>query len=231
MAIVYNTSVVRTGLVLHLDAANPKSYPGTGNTWFDVSGNNSNGLLANGATISSGNLNLDGVDDVVTITSWPNTSSTTGFYTVEMLARWRQGSGDMFMGFASYDIYTAGGGTLGFNTASSDIYGISAARVTELGLVGTLNSNWKHYVFVFSTQVQNNEIWIDASQETLSQVVGTTNLTSTRSFSTQVNIGSWPNGLQYVPFLDCATFRIYNRKLTSAEILTNFEAARGRYGV
>lgn len=30
MGIAYNTSIVRDGLVLHLDAANPKSYPGTG---------------------------------------------------------------------------------------------------------------------------------------------------------------------------------------------------------
>jgi len=34
MAISYNTSVVRDGLVLHLDAANPKSYPGTGSKTF-----------------------------------------------------------------------------------------------------------------------------------------------------------------------------------------------------
>jgi hypothetical protein len=35
MAISYNTSVIRNGLVLYLDAANPKSYPGTGTSWFD----------------------------------------------------------------------------------------------------------------------------------------------------------------------------------------------------
>jgi hypothetical protein len=230
MAVGYNPKIVTNGLVLCLDAANVKSYPGTGTTWFDLSGNNSNASLT-GATISSGYLNLDGVDDTVAITSWPNTSSTTGFYTVEMVARWRQGNGDMFMGFQSYDIYTAGGGTLGFNTGAGDVYGISAARVTQLGLIGTANSNWKHYIFVFSTQVQNNEMWINASQETLSQVVGTTNLTSTRSFSSQVNIGTWPNGNQYVPFLDCACFRIYNRKLTGNEISQNFNAVRGRYSV
>jgi hypothetical protein len=134
------------------------------------------------------------------------------------------------MGFTTYDIYTPSG-TLGFNTGVGDTYGISAARVSALGLVGTNQNNWKHYIFVFSTQVQNNEIWINASQETLSQVVGTTNLTSTRTFSSQVNIGTWPNGSQYVPFLDCAIFKIYNKKLTSQEISQNFQALRGRYGL
>ena len=38
MSIAYNTSIVRDGLVLQLDAANVKSYPGTGTTWYDLSG-------------------------------------------------------------------------------------------------------------------------------------------------------------------------------------------------
>jgi hypothetical protein len=40
MSIAYNTSIIRDGLVLYLDAANPKSYPTTGTTWFDLKGNN-----------------------------------------------------------------------------------------------------------------------------------------------------------------------------------------------
>jgi prepilin-type N-terminal cleavage/methylation domain-containing protein len=38
-------NIVKDGLVLHLDAGNPASYPGTGTTWFDLSGNNNNGTL------------------------------------------------------------------------------------------------------------------------------------------------------------------------------------------
>jgi hypothetical protein len=38
MAISYNSKIVTNGLVLCLDAANPRSYPGTGTNWFDVSG-------------------------------------------------------------------------------------------------------------------------------------------------------------------------------------------------
>ena len=45
MGIGYNTSVVRDGLVLYLDAANSKSYPGSGTTWFDLTGNNNNAIL------------------------------------------------------------------------------------------------------------------------------------------------------------------------------------------
>lgn len=42
MGIAYNTSIVRDGLVLHLDAANVKSYPGSGTVWTDLSGNGNN---------------------------------------------------------------------------------------------------------------------------------------------------------------------------------------------
>ena len=50
MGIVYNTSIIRDGLVLHLDAANVKSYPGSGTTWTDLTGNSYNGQLVNTAT-------------------------------------------------------------------------------------------------------------------------------------------------------------------------------------
>jgi hypothetical protein len=45
MAISYNPRIVTDGLVLALDAGNPKSYPGSGTTWTDLSGNGNNGTL------------------------------------------------------------------------------------------------------------------------------------------------------------------------------------------
>lgn len=226
MAIFSGPEISNNGLVVYLDAANTRSYSGSGSTWNDLSTPSNVATLANGATISNNKLIFDGVDDVVRITAWPNTSSTTGFYTVEMLANWRSGVGGMLMGFTTYDIYTPSG-MLGFNTGASDVYGISAARVTELGLVGS----WKYYVFIFSTQVQNNEMWINGTKETIAQQFNTTNLTSTRTFSAQVNIGTWPNGSQYNPSMDLSYFRIYNRKLSQIEIQQNFEATRSRYGI
>lgn len=60
--------VVTDGLVLYLDAANTKSYPETGTTWGDISRNRNNGTLTNGPTFDSGNggsIVFDGVDDYV----------------------------------------------------------------------------------------------------------------------------------------------------------------------
>lgn len=49
MALGHSPQIVRDGLVLYLDAANPKSYSGSGTTWYDLTGNNNNATL-NGNT-------------------------------------------------------------------------------------------------------------------------------------------------------------------------------------
>jgi hypothetical protein len=56
MGIAYNPRTITDGLVLCLDAANPKSYPGSGTTWTDLSGNGNNGTLVNGVGYSGDNL-------------------------------------------------------------------------------------------------------------------------------------------------------------------------------
>jgi hypothetical protein len=62
--------IITDGLVLYLDAGNPASYPGSGTTWFDLSGNGNNGTLVNGVGYTSDNLGslvFDGVDDYVNV--------------------------------------------------------------------------------------------------------------------------------------------------------------------
>ncbi len=70
MATRYNSQVVKDGLVVCLDAGNPKSYPGTGNTWYDLTINGNNGTLTNGPTFSSingGGIVFDGINDYVSV--------------------------------------------------------------------------------------------------------------------------------------------------------------------
>ena len=70
MSTRYNPSIVRDNLVLYLDAANTKSYPGSGTTWKDISGKGNNGTLTNGPTFDSNNLgsiDFDGVNDHVVL--------------------------------------------------------------------------------------------------------------------------------------------------------------------
>jgi len=68
--LAHSPRIITDGLVLCLDAGNPKSYPGSGTTWTDLSGNGNNGTLTNGPTYNSGNLGslvFDGVNDYVNL--------------------------------------------------------------------------------------------------------------------------------------------------------------------
>jgi hypothetical protein len=46
MAVFAGPKIVENGLILYLDAANEKSYPGSGTTWFDLSGQNADAIAA-----------------------------------------------------------------------------------------------------------------------------------------------------------------------------------------
>ena len=63
MALSHNPLVTTTGLLLYLDAANRRSYPGSGTAWYDLSGNGNHFTLYNGPTYSNGALTFDGVND------------------------------------------------------------------------------------------------------------------------------------------------------------------------
>ena len=48
-----NAPIVTDGLVFYVDAGNGNSYPGSGTTWSDLSGNNNHATLINGTTFNS----------------------------------------------------------------------------------------------------------------------------------------------------------------------------------
>ena len=220
--------MVEDGLVLCLDAGNRRSYPGSGTTWFDLSSGGNNVTLVNGITFSNSNngvLVFDGTDDHVDFFA-PNLGSTA---TVEMICNIGSNyADDMFFGWALYDVW-CGSGNLGFNTANGDVYGISSATISSLGLV----NNWKHYVFEMRTDVSytNNKIYINGSLQQLSQQLSTEN-TGTRVFNSgNGRLAGWRNDTNYRMGMNCAMFKIYNKALSSTEVQQHFNALRGRFGI
>lgn len=59
--------IITDGLVLYLDAANPKSYPGTGSNWYDLSDNDNNAQLVNGSIYQNNTIYLDGANDYINV--------------------------------------------------------------------------------------------------------------------------------------------------------------------
>lgn len=228
MAIYSGPEIANNGIVLHLDAANTKSYPGTGTSWNEISGNSNNTTLTNGTAYASadkGSFSFDGVDDHVDFFA-PNLTTTA---TVEMWVKLGASyANKMFFGWLRYDVFCSSG-HIGFNTAASDCYGINATTVTALGLVNT----WHHYVFEMRSDVSytNNKIYIDGVQQTLSQQSAAENNGNRTFNSGNGRIGGWRSDLSYKMVMNCSTFNVYNRALTATEVRQNFEAKRSRYGI
>lgn len=156
--------------------------------------------------------------------------------TIEMWARIKpQSANRMLFGWSSYDIYWVDGVGLGFNTGAGDLYGISNATFTGLGIV----DRWVHYVFEMRSGVaySNNKIYIDGVIQSLVQGAGTQNITNTNFNGGNGRIGCWTSslltggGTPYLGVFDLSVFKIYKRALTQAEITTTFNNTRRRYEI
>lgn len=214
-------------ILVNLDATNVGSYPGTGTTWFDLSGNNNNATLFNGSSFDTdvrGNIRFDGNDDYSDIQI---NGITSNIITIEMVVRWNRFNGGMFWGFNTYDIWTNGNG-LGYNTGGGDLYGISGGRVAALNLI----NNYKvyHFVVIGSGNIPTfNRIYINGNVETLSQQGG--NTTNANGFNSGgLRISGWRNG-GYSNDMNIPLIRIYNRQLSDSEINSSAAIFKARFNI
>lgn len=233
MALGHNPRISTNGLVLCLDAANPRSYPGFGTTWTDLSGNGSIGTLNNGVGFSNDNggiMIFDGVDDFVTIPDSSLFSFTNNQFTFNYWVR-----------FANL---TSNNGIVGKGEGSWE-YAIYPSSVSSLQFYSwPLSGNGPVYSNVFSTPtfVANqwyNHCWTANGGNSFLYING--NLISTNNKnplyemgngSSRLTIGAAGDagGLKYLNG-NLGNMLIYNRFLSAQEIQQNFYASRGRYGV
>jgi hypothetical protein len=221
--------IVTSGLVLSLDAGNNSSYPGSGNTWIDISGGGNNATLNNTTYTSTNGGYLNFSKSPASYASFFAPNLAGNWATVEMWVNLNSDyAGGMFMGWNFYDIWT-NGGSIGYNTAASDVYGISSSTATSLGLVG----NWKQYVFVMNNQnYTNNQIYINGSLQTLSQQYGGQNTGQLSFNSGNGVIGGWgSNPAQFPISMKLGIYRVYNTQFTQAQVIQNFNAQKSRFGI
>ena len=223
MGLGHGASVVRSGLIAKFDAANIKSYAGTGIVWKDLSGLGNNATLFNGASYSNNRITFDGINDYADIPIPLALSYST--VTISGLIKWNTFNAGMFLGFTTYDIWTQSN-CLGYNNGASNVVGINAATVTSLGLLG----NFKYYTFVMNSSglLSNNKIYINGVAQSMSAVVAGDG--NAPGLATNLRLASWNNG-GYNGNVTYENIKVYNRELTVAEIKQNFEALRGRYGI
>nr|WP_314866990.1 LamG-like jellyroll fold domain-containing protein [uncultured Flavobacterium sp.] len=227
--IVESKPLISDGLVLRLDAANLKSYPGTGTTWYDLSGNSSNVALTS-TTFNAANWGSIGFNGTSSYADFTANIGSTNAVTVEMWVKpisllGSAGTGAMFFGFNMYDVWTSGG-NIGYNTSTGDQYGISSTQANYLGITG----GWRHLVFVMNTSSKtNNKIYVNGESQTMSYVSGTFSSANANFNSGAGRISGWRVDTSWKMNMNLANFKVYNRELTQQEITNNFNTDRIRF--
>lgn len=221
MAVFSGPKIVNNGLVLHLDAANQRSYSGSGTAWNDLSGNGNNATLVNGAGYSSdnkGTLTFDGMNDEVRVANSDSINPLTN-----TLICWAKS-----------------------NTATWNATGPLMSKRSVFVMYPIINSKQVFYYY-YLNNAWNQQNIIVPDITVWNMYACTWNGTAITSFLNGVQINSG-NKTGPMPTTNTAILYIgrdqgnylngsisqtmmYNRALSATEIRQNFEATRSRYGI
>lgn len=237
MALAHSPKIVTDGLLMCLDAANIKSYPGSGTTWFDLSKNGLNGTLTNGPTFNTtegGAFTFDGVNDYVDLALNSQTHSVFGDAPFSFLI-WFKLSQFGSSGNACNDNRAL---IIGRNNVSND-YNVlgtyttstSASMIGFSGSTGALTLN--KYCCFAGVRNKSAETFQAYRDGLITGTQNTTGIVRTNP-NQSITIGGGHSigcGASTYMYGDVALVLAYNRPLTSDEVLQNFSAHRGRFGI
>jgi Concanavalin A-like lectin/glucanases superfamily len=214
MAFFRGPNVVTDGLVLALDAANPKSYVSGSTIWNDLSGNGNSGTLISGSTFNSdnrGSLVFNGTNQYVSFSTYqqPAQSSTSSF-TWNIWIFYNGGGynpiiGNRFGG-ATWNKYTG--------------FGLEYAATQNVLVGGPTSNAWCNISIV-----KNNTSFTLYRNSTSISTTTNTNSTVALPFY----IGGDPGG----EFSNCyiSNVQVYDRALSYQEILQNYNALKSRFNL
>ena len=220
--------VVQSGLVLNLDAGASTSYPGSGTTWTDLSGNGNNGTLTNGPTYSSangGSLSFDGVDDYVNCGSPSTLNFGTGNFNLSCWVNIPSTSGADLIGIISrYVAATAAGFWIQLNPGNRYVaFGWDGNNfITSSTSAG--GGQWK-FISCQRTGSTSAEVYVNGIS-----VASSSSMPSGTSNGQQIDIGRIDIAGRYSAG-NISQVQIYNRALSAAEVSQNFNALRARFGI
>jgi hypothetical protein len=218
-------NIVTDGLVFNVDAANVKSYPGSGTTWRDLSRSGNNGTLTNGPTFNAGNggsIVFDGVDDrfdtnISILKGLQTFTINVWFYTATLKGVLLSEGASSNVGIQFWLGSGTNGTTLQFGDGTNNSFFNS--RIT-------LQQNiWVNLCFTVANKTGYSYLnsifqssYINASDIFWPGTTGTFKLASRENNT--VNS-------------DCriSNVSIYNRALSAQEILQNYNATKTRFGL
>ena len=206
------------GLVLHLDAANTRSYPGSGNTVYDLSGSGNTSALTNGPTYLSSNLGafvLDGSNDYILVNSQANILSKTAYTKIAFI---------YISNFSTVNNIISGGfsGQHAFWMFGTDKLnaGHNGAWNTVVGATSLSLNTW-YFAAVTYSDSTGWKLYLNGRED------GTSATTTTFTGNQEIVIGAYSSGNNFTGRI--SNIQVYNRALTTTEIFQNYHATKGRY--
>ena len=236
MSFAHSPKIITDGLVLALDGKNPKSYPGSGNTWYDLSGNGYDAVKSGNATYNSNgwwefrNENTDGDYEYFTVTMNEGVlkaATTTGTWSLETW--WR----DMGSAYGNENIIL---GRLGHHggilqtTSGTRVYGQIRTDSGGTGQIltgntATVDGQWMHVVLTYNNRTAR--FYIDG------ELVDTDTMSTSYTIynhSDALHVGGYP-GNSYRAYADIAVAKAYTTELSLTQVQQNYNALKGRFGL
>ena len=227
MGVKVGPNILNKNLNLHMDAGSDRSYPNSGNTWYDLSDKGHVGTLRNSPTYSSnyvGVMTFDGTNDKVEIPNF-----TQMFYrslTMECWMYWNDDSRSIIFGN-----YNAGAKDINFEKnggRSLRFYWNRGERdVSTAGNVVTTTGEWHHIVIQRCVSDNTFKFWVNGSLIQSTSNIGT-NISSTGS---TFRIGGDSRDGVTITNGGISVLRLYSEQLSQNEILQNYNSQKGRYGL
>jgi len=230
MATGYGVGSNLNGCVLYLDASNPKSYPGAGTTWYDLSGSVYSGTLTNGplwGAANNGIISFDGTNDYVSIPAASNllTFGTNNF-SVSFWIYLSSTSNQTI--FTNYNAYNSGFSSyffIGYFNSLAGIYILdSGGNTTSPTAVGaSISQNtWTHITFTRTGTIYTcykNGVFVNSQSDTDVNFSGS---------GRPILIGG---GLADFGYMNgkISTLQVYNNYFTPSQALQNYLVSRGRF--
>ena len=220
MGLKHHPRVVTDGLVFYVDAANTRSYAGSGNTIYSLSGASNPGALTNGPAYSSSNngiITFDGTNDYIVVNNSADILSKTAYTKTAYV---------YFTSFSTSNNMISGGNSSQhafWLSGSNRLYaGHNGAWTTVTG-GSTLSLNTWYFAAVTYDNSSGWKLYLNGVQD------GTNANTTTFTGSQFINIASYDAGNYLTGRM--GVIQVYNRVLTAQEILQNYNATKTRYGL
>ena len=222
MGLAHGANIVNDGLVFYVDAANQRSYPGSGTTWTDLKGSN-NVTLLNGPTFSTDNngcIVFDGNDDnsqfanvfnatANSVCAWVYNTDLSQDATV--VGNWS----------TQYILYMdTGGAGDGYRVLYRSVAG---NKGTSDSNVNAIQDQWQYVVSTFSDTAVS--LYVDGALIQTTTFSSTTMVTSTSNIAIGADT---PNGARDFEGR-IANVSIYDKALTAQEVKQNYNALKGRF--